>query len=116
MGTGFVVGMDCIPLLELALLVGGPLAALQAERSPESVGLLYLIRETRNRFGHSEPILLLVFIDLVLLSVLLKRGTCEVYPDHSDIAHFNVILQLLTGSFHRDAEMERSHGPLKNQG
>ena len=38
MGTGFAVGMDRTPLLELASQVGGPLATLRAEPA----GLFYL--------------------------------------------------------------------------
>ena len=78
MGTGFVIGMDNIPLLELAAQVGRPRAALRAE----SVGLLYLLLRVRDRFSHTEPILLLVFIDcLVLLCILLKWDDSEFCPD-----------------------------------
>ena len=93
MGTGFVIGTDRINLLELAAQVGGPLAALRAE----SVGLLYLLRRVRDRFGSTAPIRLLVFIDcLVLLCILLKWGDSEFYPDSRDIVYFDILIQLLT--------------------
>ena len=93
MGTGFVIGTDRIPLLEIAAQVGGLLAAFRAEY----VGLLYLLRRVRDRFCNTEPIRLLVFIDcLVLLCILLKWGDSEFYPDPRDIVHFDVLIQLLT--------------------
>jgi len=100
MGTGFVVGLDRTPLLELAAQVGGPLAALRAE----SAGLLYLIRRVRDQFGEAEPVRLLVLVDcLVLLDILQKWGASEFYPDPRDIIHFDVIIQLLV-------EMRRWNG------
>ena len=70
MGTGFVVGLDRTPLLELAAQVGGPLAALRAE----STGLLYLIRRVRDQFGEAEPVRLLVLINCLVLLDILRNG------------------------------------------
>ena len=92
MGAGGVIGMEQMPTVELATPVGVPLASLRAE----AVGLLYLIRRTRDRFGVEQFIRLLIFSDcLGLLLILDKWGTSEFCPDPRDVVHCDVIVLLL---------------------
>jgi ribonuclease HI len=97
MGAGFVVGTGQQPEDSLSFPVGGPLASLRGE----AAGLDCLL--DRVEPGKS----LLVFTDcLVLLTILLRWGRVDFWPDPDDVRHFDIISSCLN-------KLRRRTGPTR---
>ena len=85
------MGLERQPLLLFSAPVGGPCSPLRAE----AVSLLNYLRIARTRFPDQRA--LLIFVDcLVLLIILMKWGKSDFQPHPHDIAHFDVLVPLLT--------------------
>jgi hypothetical protein len=82
MGAGFGVGTGPQPDDSLSFSMGGPLVSLRGE-----------VAGTDCLLDRVEPDkLLLVFTDcLVLLTILLRWGRIDFWPDPDDVRHFDII-------------------------
>ena len=82
MGSGVTLGSSREPELSLAFAIGGPLSSLRAEAAALH-GLLELA-------PGDKPLLVLTDC-LVLLTILIRWGRVDDWPDPDDVRHFDMI-------------------------